>query len=510
MGYCEIIIKLPTDYNDQQLNKAIKKNLNISNFSKTIQKKSLDARKKNQIHWQMRVAVTSEELKTGASPILETLQIPHKKRDNKVVVVGTGPAGIFAATVLQKAGFNTTLIERGKIVNERKKDIDNFEKNSFFTTNSNYAFGEGGAGTFSDGKLTSRTKRITKEKDFILQSYIEAGAPEEIAYMTHPHLGSDNLLKITENLRKKFQANGGSIIFDCLVSDLNTKDNKVISVKTNSGDIEGNAFLFATGHSAYETYKFLIKKGIQYKNKNFAIGSRVEHHQELINVAQWGHSSLPGVKAAEYRLTSSSDNDLPVYTFCMCPGGKIVPAAPYRDQNIVNGMSLYKRDSQYANSAVVAGINLEKIFKRELDPLESIEWLENLEKKFLIEEYKAPASTIEEFLNNKSNNGVQESSYPMGLINYNLNTLLPDFISKAMRRGLVDFTKKLKGFEKGSIIGLESKTSAPIQVKRSKEGLADGFSNLYINGEGSGYSGGIISSAADGIKGAIDIISRLG
>ncbi|MDA3809163.1 MAG: NAD(P)/FAD-dependent oxidoreductase [Spirochaetaceae bacterium] len=505
MGFREITVKVPTDYNDDLLDTIIKNTLKIKIFEKIIEKKSLDARKKNNIHWQIKVAVTSEELSGGENPLQDLLEIPFKKRDKNTIVIGTGPAGFFAAYVLQKSGFKTTLIERGKDVLNRKKDIDRFEENNEFTENSNYAFGEGGAGTFSDGKLTSRTKKISKEKAFILTSYIDAGAPQEIAYMTHPHLGSDNLLKITETLRKRFIELGGSIIFECLVSDINVHDGNITSIETNKGRIEGDVFLFATGHSSYETYRFLIKKGVQYRNKNFAIGSRVEHHQELINRAQWGCSSLKGVKAAEYRLTNSVGNELPVYSFCMCPGGKIVPAAPYKDTNIVNGMSLYKRDSPYANSAIVAGMNLESIYKREFDPLESIEWLETLEKKFSIKDFKAPSSTIEDFINNRNSSTIKDSSYPLGLLDYNLNDLLPDYIGKALRRGLLDFSRKLKGFEKGSIIGLESKTSALIQVHRDKDGLADRFNNLYINGEGSGYSGGIISSAADGIKGAMAI-----
>ena len=508
MGFREIIIKVPTDYDDDSLNKVIKKTLKIKSFNKMIQKKSLDARKKNNIFWQIKVAVTSDELKGGEAPQSEILSLSYRKRDKKAVIVGTGSAGFFAAYTLQKSGFDTTLIERGKEVLNRKKDIDSFENGDTFIENSNYAFGEGGAGTFSDGKLTSRTKKISKEKSFILNSYIEAGAPEEIAYMTHPHLGSDNLLVITENLRNKFIEIGGSIIFECMVSDINIKTGKVQSINTSKGLIEGDVFLFATGHSSYETYRFLIRKGVKYRNKNFAIGSRVEHHQELINEAQWGCTSLSGVKAAEYRLTSSVDNDLPVYSFCMCPGGKIVPAAPYSDTNIVNGMSLYQRDSPYANAAIVAGINLEKIYNRSFDPIESLEWLEKLENKFSLNRFDAPSSTIEDFLSNKVSSGIDNSSYPLGLLDVNLNDLHHPFIAQALKRGLRDFSQKLKGFEKGSIIGLESKTSALIQVLRDREGLAEGFENLFINGEGSGYSGGIISSAADGIKGALAICRK--
>ena len=505
MGFQEIIIKLPTNFDEATLNREIQKNLKIKNFTKIIEKKSLDARKKSNIYWLLKVAVTSDELKGGEVPIFESLDIPRKKRAQKAIVIGSGPAGFFAAYTLQKGGFNTTLLERGKEVLLRKAAIDSFENTGTFINNSNYAFGEGGAGTFSDGKLTSRTKKISKEKNFILNTYIEAGAPEEIAYMTHPHLGSDNLLIITENLRNKFIESGGSVIFDCEVSDIKVKKGKVQSIESSNGQIDGDLFLFATGHSSYETYRFLIKRGVLFGNKNFAIGSRVEHHQELINEAQWGCTSLNGVKAAEYRLTSSADNGLPVYSFCMCPGGKIVPAAPYNDANIVNGMSLYNRDSPYANAAIVAGINLERVYKRSFDPLESIEWLEKLEHSFKISDFQAPASSIEDFIGGLSKRNIQDSSYPMGLIQSDLNELLPPFISQAMKRGLQEFSRKLKGFEKGSIIGLESKTSALIQVQRNREGLADGFENLYICGEGSGYSGGIISSAADGIKGAMAI-----
>lgn len=506
MGFREINIKLPTDYDEAELNNAIKKNLQISYFTKIIEKKSLDARKKGKIHWLLKISVTSEELRGGEADRSESLTIPYKKREKKALVVGTGPSGFFAAYTLQKAGFNTRLLERGKDVTRRKADIDYFETTGTFIENSNYAFGEGGAGTFSDGKLTSRTKKISKEKSFILNTYIQAGAPEEIAYMTHPHLGSDNLLQITENLRKEFISLGGTVIFDCTVTGISVKNGSVQSVESSQGKIESDLFLFATGHSSYETYRFLIRGGVQYRNKNFAIGSRVEHHQELINEAQWGCSSLKGVKAAEYRLTSSFDNELPVYSFCMCPGGKIVPAAPYGDANIVNGMSLYNRDSPFANSAIVAAINLEKVYHRSFDPIESIEWLEKLEQSFKISDYKAPAMSIEDFINSTDRGTLKKSSYPMGLISGDFNNLLPPFVSQAMKRGLTDFSRKLKGFEQGTMIGLESKTSALIQAKRDQNGLADGFDNLYINGEGSGYSGGIISSAADGIKGAMAII----
>jgi len=508
MGFREISLKLPTDFTEEALKRAISRSLKIKEFTFRLEKKSLDARKKDNIHWVVKAAVTSKELKGGEIPLQAGLEIPYRKRDKRVTVIGTGPAGFFGAYTLQKAGFMVTLIERGKDVAGRKRDIDSFEDSGTFVSDSNYAFGEGGAGTFSDGKLTSRTKKISAEKAFILKTYIEAGAPEEIAYMTHPHLGSDNLLKITARLRRMFEGAGGQILFDCRAEDISLSGGRVTAVETTKGSVEGDYFLFATGHSSYETYRFLIRKGVLYRNKNFAIGSRVEHPQELINEAQWGCASLKGVKAAEYRLTNSPADAMPVYSFCMCPGGKVVPAAPYGDVNIVNGMSLYNRNSPFANAAIVAGINLEKHLGRELDPLESLEWLERLERSFYRGDYKAPASTIENFLSGKNGGATGETSYPLGLFDTDLAAMLPQPVSEAMRRGLLDFSGKLKGFEKGIIMGLESKTSAAIQVLRDRDGLAEGFENLYVCGEGSGYAGGIISSAADGLKGALSIISQ--
>ncbi|MBB6481657.1 NAD(P)/FAD-dependent oxidoreductase [Spirochaeta isovalerica] len=508
MGFREISLKMPTDFSEEALEKAISRSLKIRGFTYRIEKKSLDARKKENIHWVVKAAVSSPELKGGEEPLLPALVIPFRERDKRIAVIGAGPAGFFAAYALQKAGFKVSLIERGKDVAARKRDIDSFEKSGHFISESNYAFGEGGAGTFSDGKLTSRTKKISSEKNFILQTYIEAGAPGEIAYMTHPHLGSDNLLRITANLRKMFESAGGRILFECRADDMTLSGKKVTAVETTAGPIDADYLLFATGHSSYETYRFLIRKGIGYRNKNFAIGSRVEHPQALINEAQWGCTSLKGVKAAEYRLTDSPREGIPVYSFCMCPGGKIVPAAPYGDVNIVNGMSLYERNSPFANAAIVAGINLEKHLGRETDPLESLEWLEQLEKSFFQGDYRAPASTIADFLAGKGGSAIGATSYPLGLRETNLAAMLPGTVSEAMKRGLTDFSRKLKGFEKGIIMGLESKTSAALQVLRDRDGLAEGFENLYICGEGSGYAGGIISSAADGLRAALSIIGK--
>ncbi|MDA3780409.1 MAG: FAD-dependent monooxygenase [Bacteroidales bacterium] len=510
MPYKTISIKLPSNYHESELTNKIRKALRIKDFTYQINSKSLDARKKNNIHWQLQIAVVSDELKGEEKPKVPSLDIQYKKRNKKVIIIGSGPAGFFSAFVLQKAGFNTCIIERGTDVEKRDEGIKNFEKTGIFNPTSNYSFGEGGAGTFSDGKLTSRSKRISKEKDFILSSYIEAGAPEEIAYMTHPHLGSDNLKNIVKNLREKYLEIGGEILFETILENINSKNNKISEIVSSKGILNADEYILATGHSSYETYRMLINNGVMFRPKNFAIGSRVEHPQELINIAQWGKRSLPGVKAAEYRLSSKSEKNSNVYTFCMCPGGKIVPASGYENINIVNGMSDYNRDAQYANAAVVAAVSPEKQIKENISALEVLDWVENLEKKFynFTNSFKIPYCSIQNFINEKGSSNNKDSSYPLGIQSAPLWEMLPKEISTSIREGLINFNKKIRGFESGNIMGLESKTSAPIQVLSDKNGLCTDFENLYIVGEGSGYAGGIISSGADGIKAAINIIEK--
>ncbi len=511
MGYKLINLQMPTKYREVYLESRIRKMLGISKFKWTIENKALDARKKDKIHWQMRLLVNSPELKGDKPELKPELQIPYRKRNKKAVVVGSGPAGFFAAFVLQKAGFQTTLIERGSEVGRRSKSIETFEKTGRFDAVANYAFGEGGAGTFSDGKLTSRSKRISLEKRFILQTYVNAGAPEEIKYLTHPHLGSDKLREIVKILRMQFQELGGTVLFETLVENFKAKQGRVSEIITNKGRFQADYFVFAIGHAAFETYRMLMKNGISFHTKNFALGSRMEHPQTLINKAQWGVSELQGVKAAEYRLTSQADKNHPVYTFCMCPGGTIVPATAYENQNIVNGMSLYQRDGKFSNAACVAGLNLNNLLGREVSALETLDWLESLESEFYQKAggYAAPFCGIDDFINKRIPSRKPESSYPMGLLPAPLWEWLPESVSNAMRKGLKDFSRKMKGFEKGNIMGLESKTSAAIQVDRNEEGLCAGFENLYMTGEGSGYTGGIISSAADGVKAAMGIISKV-
>jgi len=507
MGYTIIELKLPTNYTHEMLRATIAKRFRISEFSFQIENQSLDARNKNNIHWLVRVGVSSKQIKGDNKPLSYAISIPYAKRNKKVLVVGSGPAGFFAGFYLQKAGFEVTIIDRGTEVETRAKGIAHFEKTGKFNPNSNYAFGEGGAGTFSDGKLTSRSKHISTERAFFISRYIEAGAPEEIAYLSHPHVGSDNLRLVVKNLRERFIANGGQILFETQCTGLEARKGMVKAAITSKGNFEADFFLVASGHSANDTNSMLIDAGVQFRLKNFAIGSRAEHDQTIINKAQWGVEKLAGVKAAEYRLTSKINPAHGVYSFCMCPGGMVVPAAAYDKTSVVNGMSYYKRGGRFANAACVAGLHPTQLSDKIKTPQDALFWVQDLEAMFYhyTGGFSVPACTISEFLNGKISASNIETSYPLGAVKAPLWELLPATIVEALRQGLKDFSRKLRGYETGTLLGLESKTSSPIQVIRDETGNCSGFANLFVIGEGSGYAGGIVSSAADGIRVAMEI-----
>ena len=279
-------------------------------------------------------------------------------------------------------------------------------------------------------------------------------------------------------------------------------------METDSGDREGEYFLLAPGHSARETYRMLMARGVPFRGKNFALGFRMEHRQEDINQTQWGQTRLPGVKGAEYRLTHKTASGIPVYTFCMCPGGQVVPSTPYRENNLVNGMSSYSRDGEFANAALVAGIGPADIDSDGASPEAVLEWLEKLECRFkeIVPAYEAPACSIDAFLKGKT--GLKsEGSYPLGLQEWDLSAEFPPVQAAAIKEGLASFVSRMPLFGEGQLMGLESKTSAPVQVLRDEAGRPSGWENLWICGEGSGWAGGIISSAADGIKGALSLLN---
>jgi uncharacterized FAD-dependent dehydrogenase len=323
-------------------------------------------------------------------------------------------------------------------------------------------------------------------------------------------VGSDNLKKVVKNLREAYRQMGGDIRFETTLTDLAADRGRVSEAITGNESIEGDYFIVAPGHSAYETYRMLIARGVQFRTKNFAIGCRAEHRQEEINRAQWGIGQLEGVKAAEYRLTSEADGKHNVYSFCMCPGGMVVPAATYSHLNIVNGMSNYRRNGKFANAGCVAGIHPDQLAGRQVSPLDALQWLEDLEQSFhdFSGGYIAPFCSIIDFLNSTEPTAIPETSYPLGLNPAPLWNMLPAVVTHALREGLKDFDRRLHGYGNGILLGLESKTSSPIQVLREPNGLCTGFDNLFIAGEGSGYAGGIVSSAADGIKIAMNILEK--
>lgn len=506
MGFKSFTIKMPTDYTEETLRHKIEKTISSVEFEYSIDKKSLDGRQKNNIHWLLKISVSSKAINGGEEPDTPELDIPIVNTNKLAIVVGSGPAGFYSAYVLRKAGFRVRLIEQGPEVFQRIKDVKLFHKKRILNEKSNYAFGEGGAGTFSDGKLTSRTKTIKLERNFIFNEYIEAGAPEEIRYLAKPHIGSNLLVRTAKNLRMKFLNLGGEMLFDTEMTDINLNNGIVTSIETNKGQMEADYFVIATGHSSYPVYEMLIKAGVIFQTKPFAIGNRVEHTQDIINNAQWSTNDLPGVKAADYALTFN-DASNPVYSFCMCPGGNVVSAPPAHGVNLVNGMSNYKRNYPFANSAIVAGLDLNKQLKRDVQPLEALDWVLNLERKFYdyVEGYDAPAIKVADFINGKTTAIFPESSYPFDLKSADMSDLLPANIINSQKEALRKFNKKMMGFDQGILMGLESRTSSPIQVDRTREGLCHGFSNLYFVGEGSGFSGGIVSSGADGIKAAVDI-----
>ena len=511
MGYAEITLKLPTGYSEKLLKKLISKETGSVDFTFHIIRRSLDARNKRDIHFLTKIGVTADDL-SGKEPEIENLVIPDRRGiEKKVVVTGCGPAGIFASLVLQQAGFQVTIIEKGCEVAERNERIAKFEKTGVFDHLGGYCFGEGGAGTFSDGKLTSRTKSITLEKNFIFEEFIKAGAPEEIAYETYPHVGSDNLRKIIPALIRKFKELGGEVLFGSKVTGINKSGEKIVSVGISgrhAGTIEGDFFIFANGHSSFKLYRLLISSGVLFAPKPFAIGFRVEHIQEELNYSMWRKRSLNGVKAAEYHLTADCCPGH-AFTFCMCPGGRIVQSAPDEISSVVNGMSNFARNGKFANSAVVTPFSLEEAAGKEITAGAALDLLEKMEHDFFNyrKSFDVPASRISDILHGRETSTLPETSFPFGTAPADMSRFFPKSVYERLKKGLEIFCKKLDCFENGVAMGFESKTSAPVKCLRNPDFTAAPFTNLYICGEGSGYSGGIVSSAADGIKIAMKIAS---
>ena len=483
----------------------------IANFE--VLRKSIDARKKP-VNYRIKVAVdiiekVEQELE-GISVIREQ-ETKERKKDvrnaKSVIVIGAGPAGLFASLKLIEKGLKPIILERGKSVSERKKDTAQIIRQQEINPESNWCFGEGGAGTFSDGKLYTRSNKRGNIKE-VLDIFVEHGADKEIMIDAHAHIGTDKLSAIIKNIHKTIEECGGEYHFETKVVDFIVNDNKIKGVITQKGDkIESEAVILATGHSARDIYNLFNEKKWALEAKPFAMGIRIEHPQELINEIQYhtpNYSSL--LPAASYSLAYNY-KERGVFSFCMCPGGMIIPAATDKDQLVMNGMSNSSRNSPYANAGIVVSVKEEDAKEySQYGALSLMKFQEATEKKMYEaagNSLVAPAQRLPDFLRGKKSSALASTSYLCGLIPTDMNKILPDFITETLKEGFNDFGKKMKGFITGesNIIGLESRTSSPIRIPRDKDTLQHiQIAGLYPCGEGSGYAGGITSSAIDGIN----------
>jgi uncharacterized FAD-dependent dehydrogenase len=465
-------------------------------------RRSIDARKRTiKINMLVEVYLDNDEPKKSEY----TLNYNNVSDKNPVIVVGSGPAGMFAALRLIELGFKPIILERGKDVQTRRKDLKKINQDHIVNPESNYCFGEGGAGTYSDGKLYTRSKK-RGNINRILDSLIAHGAVEDIKVNSQPHIGTNKLPHIIKAIRESIVNAGGEYLFDQKVNDFIIEGDKVKGVKTTNGDtFLGEGVILATGHSARDIYETLHSKNILLESKSFAMGVRIEHPQELIDSIQY-HCDLrgPHLPAAAYKLVSQSNNR-GVYSFCMCPGGFIVPSATSPDEVVVNGMSPSTRNNKFANSGMVVSIEQHDLIDyQKYGPLAGMYYQKHLEQMAFIAGGKtqaAPAQKMVDFVNGKLSNNLNGTSYVPGLNSAPLHELLPNVIGEQLQNGFKDFGRKMKGFltNEAQILGVESRTSSPVRIPRDKETLEHPqIKGLFPSGEGAGYAGGIISAAIDG------------
>lgn len=518
-------IKIYEDISDEEVfNLVIKKYKMLKENVKEwhISKKSIDARKKDDVHYSYSIDIDIKNedkfLKNKNLSKIKTNNIPeiqlNMNKSIKPVIVGAGPAGLFAALTFVQNGYKPIVIEQGQCVEERKKTVDLFTKSGILDTHSNVQFGEGGAGTFSDGKLTSGISSPYCQK--VLREFVNFGAPEQILYLTKPHIGTDNLINIIRNMREYIISNGGKFLFNTKFIDFETVNNNiskitVLHLDSNSIEtIETNVLILAIGHSSRDTFKKIYEKGLLLEPKNFSVGVRIEHLQSEINKAQYGTITKLKLPPADYKLAYHSPSGRSCYTFCMCPGGVVMPSSSEPNTIVTNGMSYFARDGKNANSAVLVNV-MPSDFSTS-NPLAGIDFQKDLEEKAFTlgsSNYFAPVQRFEDFDNNVKSEfiGSVKPSYKPGYTLSNLNDIMPDFVSDTLKEGIKYFDTKLRGFANPDSIltGMETRSSSPVKILRD-ENLVSNISGIYPCGEGAGYAGGIMSAAVDGIKCAIAAI----
>ena len=491
-------IKLSVDSDEIDLRNVVEKKLKTQVKSFEVYRKSLDARKDPIYVYSVLVRVDNEDKYLRKDVVKFKREDLNPKKldiDNTCIVVGYGPSGIFSAYRLTEAGFKVKVFEKGKRISERQKDVENFFNNGVLNEKSNVQFGEGGAGTFSDAKLTTRIK--DKYIDYILDVFVKHGAKKSIKYENHPHIGTDEIRKIISNITDYLISKGCEFHFDEEIIDFIIQNQEIKGVETIKDTYYGDCVILGIGHSAYETIQKLKQHDVYIEQKDIAIGFRVEHPQSLID-----NNQTNGIvaEANEYFLRYKGEKG--VYSFCMCPGGIVIPAMSDKNTIVTNGMSYAKRDSGIANSAILI-----QLPKTEFE--DGYKYLH--EKESIAYEYsnsyKALSQNIKDFMNNELNDLIFTSTYPLGTVLYDFNKFFTDNDIKIIKEAFLDFDRKIPGFiEKGIMIGPETRSSCPIRIKRDESLMSVNTKNLYPMGEGSGYGGGIMSCALDGIRIANRII----
>lgn len=520
-------IKIKKDLTEKEIFELIisKYNIQQNTINKWhISKKSIDARKKDNVHYSYSIDINfkGEEKLLKYKDIskikdisLPTVQ-PKMQKSINPIIVGAGPSGLFAALHFIKYGYQPIIIEQGDMVDKRAKVVNEFMKSGILNTHSNVQFGEGGAGTFSDGKLTTGINSPYIKT--VLKEFVKFGAPEQILYLAKPHIGTDNLIKIVKNIREYIISKGGKFLFNTKFIDFETDNNhiskiSVLHLDTNIIEkIDTSVLILAIGHSSRDTFQKIYEKGLLLEPKNFSVGVRIEHLQSEINKAQYGTITKLKLPAADYKLAYHSPSGRSCYTFCMCPGGTVMPSSSEKNTIVTNGMSYFSRNGKNANSAVLVNVTPSDFSGN--SPLAGIYFQENLEKKAFElggSNYFAPVQRFEDFYNNKKSEfiGNITPSYKPGYTLSNLNDIMPDFVASTLKEGIIYFDTKLKGFANPDSIltGMETRSSSPVRILRN-ENLVSNINGIYPCGEGAGYAGGIMSAAVDGIKCAIAAISN--